>query len=237
MRKTTALFLAAILAAPVFGGVIKEAQAKREVDDAKQALNMMESRQELATFLPELEAYRARIFYSKAAKFLSDSEYDKASFYGVLSANYAKMSIAKGLLAKAEHDKLTALAEGRALEMVAPTLKAAGLKQKGATGTFTGTYDIKTLYNLKKTPAVDDVPALTDEAKKNIADIGQIAAAQKDIKIQLNAKGRSEDHAAKYADSVKVAMQEKGVDPARIQVTSKKGKDGVEIVLEGVKTK
>ncbi len=237
MKKLFQVLIPVALIIPAYAGVIKESQAKREVDDAKQALSAMESRTELASFLPELEAYRARIFYNKAAAFLSDSEYDKASFYGVLSANYAKMSVAKGLLAKAEHDKLAALAEGRALEMVPTMLKAAGLKQKGSTGTFAGTYNLKTLYNLKKTPKPDDVPALVDETKKNLQDIASVAVAQKDVKVTILAKGRTEDHATKYADSVKIAMVEKGLDAARITVNTKKGADGVEVTLDGVKTR
>ncbi|MCX7631983.1 MAG: hypothetical protein N2Z22_01475 [Turneriella sp.] len=236
-KKAILLSITTVLVWPVFAGVIKEAQARREVDDARQALSAMEARKELSGFLPELEAYRARIFYNKAQQFLNDGEYDKASFYGVLSANYSKMSVAKALLAKAERDQLTALAQGRALEMAGPTLKAAGLKQKGASSVFSGSYDIKALYNLKKVPAVEEIPALTDESKKNIEDIAGVVASQPDIKVQLVAKGKTEEHAAKYAESVKYAMVEKGVAAERINVTTKKGKDGVDITLEGVKTK
>ena len=237
MKKLTLGILFTVCVLPASAGVIKEAQARREVDDAKQALAIMESRAELATYLPELEAYRARIFYNKSAQYLNDGDYDKASFYGVLSANYSKMSVAKGLLAKAEHDKLAALAEGRALEMVPAMLKAAGLKQKGTTGTFSGVYNLKTLYNLKKTPKVEDIPPLVEETKKNFYDIASVAVAQKDVKVTLLAKGKTEDHAAKYADSVKIALMEKGLDAARLTVNTKKGTDGVEVTLDGVKTR
>lgn len=237
MKKLLPYMLLAAALSPAFAGVIKESQAKREVDDAIQALAAMDARQDLATFLPQKEAYSARTYRNKASNFLSDGEYDKASFYAILSANYSKISIAKGLLAKAEHDKLAALAEGRAMEMVAPMLKSAGLKQKGSTGVFAGTYDLKALYGLKRTPKVDEVPALTDDAKKNVADISGVVAAQKDIKVNIVAKGKTEDHAAKYAESVKYAMVEKGVDATRINVTTKKGKDGVELTLDGVKTR
>lgn len=237
MKNWIKAILVMTVISPAFAGVIKESQAKREVDDAIQALAAMDSRQELSTFLPQKEAYSARTYRNKASNFLSDGEYDKASFYAILSTNYSKISIAKGLLAKADHDKLAALAEGRAIEMVIPMLKAAGLKQKGSSGVFAGAYDLKALYNLKRTPKVEEVPALTDDAKKNIADISGVLVSQKDAKVQLVAKGRTEDHAAKYADSVKFGMVDKGVDASRITVTTKKGKDGVEITLEGVKTK
>lgn len=237
MKKLIPVLLVAATLSPAFAGVIKESQAKREVDDAIQALAAMDSRQDLATFLPQKEAYSARTYRNKASNFLSDSEYDKASFYAILSTNYSKISIAKGLLAKAEHDKLAALAEGRAMEMVAPLLKSAGLKQKGSSGVFAGTYDLKALYGLKRTPKVDEVPALTDDAKKNMADISGVVAGQKDVKVTIVAKGKTEDHAAKYADSVKFAMVDKGVDAARINVTTKKGKDSVEVTLDGVKTR
>jgi hypothetical protein len=237
MKKLLPVMFVAVTLSPAFAGVIKESQAKREVEDAIQALNVMDSRQDLATFLPQKEAYLARTYHNKARNFLSDGEYDKASFYAVLSANNSKISIAKALLAKAEHDKLAALAEGRALEMVAPLLKSAGLKQKGSSGVFSGTYDLKALYDLKRTPKVDEVPGLTEDAKKNIADISSVLVSQKDVKVSIVAKGKTEDHAAKYADSVKFGMVEKGVQAERINVTTKKGKDGVEVTLEGVKTR
>lgn len=237
MKNWIKAILVMTVISPAFAGVIKESQAKREVDDAIQALAAMDARQELSTFLPQKEAYSARTYRNKASNFLSDGEYDKASFYAILSTNYSKISIAKGLLAKADHDKLAALAEGRAIEMVVPMLKAAGLKQKGSSGVFAGTYDLKALYNLKRTPKVEEVPALTDDAKKNVADISGVLVSQKDIKVQIIAKGKTEDHAAKYADSVKFGMVDKGVDASRITVTTKKGKDGVELTLEGVKTK
>lgn len=237
MKKLINILLITAAISPVFGGVIKESQAKREVDDAIQALAAMDARQDLASFLPQKEAYSARTYRNKASNFLSDSEYDKASFYAILSTNYSKISIAKGLLAKADHDKLAALAEGRALEMVAPLLKSAGLRQKGSSGVFAGTYTLKTLYNLRRTPKVEDVPALTDDAKKAVSDISSVLVSQKDVKVTIVAKGRTEDHAAKYADSVKFGMVDKGVEASRISVTTKRGRDGVDLTLEDVKTK
>ncbi len=222
---------------PVFGGMIKEAQAQREVDDAKQALAAMEARKELATFLPEQDAYRARIFFTKAQNFLNDSEYDKASFYGVLSTNFAKMSVARGLLAKAERDKLEAMASGRALETVVPTLKGAGLKRKGASPVFAGTYDLKALYNVKRAPKVDDVPALSDDMQAKVGDISTILVTQKDVKIQLIAKSKNDELASKYGASIKDALIVKGVEAARIDVVTKKGKDSVELTLDGVNAK
>jgi hypothetical protein len=237
MKNWIKAILIVSMVSPAFAGVIKEAQAQREVDDAKQALATMEARKELATFLPEQDAYRARIFFTKAQNFLNDSEYDKASFYAILSTNFAKMSIGRGLLAKAERDNLEALASGKALESVVPTLKGAGLKRKGASPVFSGTYDLKALYNIKRAPKVDDVPALSDDMQGRIADMAPILSVQKEVKIQLVAKGKNDELAAKYGASVKDALIVKGIDAGRIEVVTKKGKDSVEVTLDGVKAK
>lgn len=235
------LFSLALLSAlaPVFAGVIKESQAKREVDDAIQALAQMDARQELSTFLPQKEAYAARTYCNKARNFLTDSDYDKASFYAILSTNYSKISVAKGLLAKAEKDKLEAAVASQKSDTskVAPILKGAGLKRKGSSPVFAGSFDLKALYEAKKAPAVDAVPALAPDMATRIAEIATVLAEQKDIKIQVSAKGKTEDHAAKYAASIKDAFIEKGVEAARVDVQTKKGKDNVEITLDNVKAK
>jgi len=237
MKKLIKAILIVSMISPAFAGMIKEAQAQREVDDAKQSLATMEARKELATFLPEQDAYRARIFFTKAQNFLNDSEYDKASFYAILSTNFAKMSIARGLLAKAERDNLEALASGKALESVVPIMKGAGLKRKGSSPVFSGTFDLKALYNVKRAPKVDDIPALSDSMQSNIAEMSPVLLAQKDIKIQLVGKGKNDELASKYAASIKDALIVKGIEAARIDVVTKKGKDSVEMTLDGVKAK
>jgi len=240
MKKILSVLMVAAMLSPVMAGMIKESQARREVDDAKQALAAMEARAELNTYLPEMEAYRARMFYTKAFSYLNDSDYDKASFYGVLSTNYAKLSVARALVQKAERDKLEALASGRALELVVPTLRAAGLKRKGSSGIFAGVYDVKALYDIKRVPwKADDVPAaLSADMQAKMTDIANILKTQADVKAQIAARGRSEDHAAKYAASIKDSLIEKGIDVARVEVTTKRGgKDGAELTLSGVKAK
>ena len=69
MKNWIKAILIVSMVSPAFAGVIKEAQAQREVDDAKQALATMEARKELATFLPEkthtvheFSSQRRRIF-------------------------------------------------------------------------------------------------------------------------------------------------------------------------------
>ncbi len=239
MKKILTTLIAVTLLSPLMAGVVKESQARVEVDDAKQALDMMDKRTELNDFLPELESYRARAFYAKSVKYLDDSEYDKASFYAILSTNAAKQSIARGLVLQQERKKLEDLAAGRALELVAPTLRAAGLKQKGKSPVFAGTYGVKELYNIRSRPwQADKVPAaVTPEMATKVADIASILKTQPDVKVDLSAAGRTTDHADKYAGGVKDAFIEKGVDAARIQVTTKKGKDGVTLTLDGVKSK
>lgn len=233
MKKILTTIMAMAILAPAFAGVIKESQAKREVDDAIQSLAAVDARQDLATFLPQKEAYSARTYCNKARNFLSDSEYDKASFYAILSTNYSKISLHKGLLAKAEKDKLESAVAGS----VVPRLKSIGLKRKGSTGVFAGTFDLKAMYNVKRAPAVDAVPALGDDMVGRVAEISSVLNQQKEVKVTFVAKGRSEDHAVKYADSIKTALVEKGVEAARIEITTKKGKDSVEITLDGVHVK
>lgn len=233
MKKIFTAVLTLSLMAPAFAGVVKESQAKREVDDAIQALAAMDARQELSSFLPQKEAYTARTYCNKARNFLSDSEYDKASFYAVLSTNYSKISIYKGLLAKAEKDKLESAVAGA----VVPRLKSVGFKRKGNTGTFNGTFDLKAIYAIKRRPQVDAIPALGEEMVGRVAELASILNTQKDVKVTFVAKGGTEDHAAKYADSIKTALIEKNIEAARIEVQTKKGKDSVEITLDGVTVK
>lgn len=233
MKKILTAIVALAVIAPAFAGVIKESQAKREVDDAIQALAAMDARQEISTFLPQKEAYTARTYCNKARNFLSDSEYDKASFYAVLSTNYSKISVHKGLLAKAEKDKLESALAGA----VVPRLKSVGFKRKGSTGTFAGTFDLKAIYAIKRRPQVDAIPALGEEMVGRIGELAGVLNAQKEVKITFIAKGGSEDHAAKYADSIKTALIEKGIEAARIEVQTKKGKDSVEITLDNVHVK
>lgn len=214
--------------------MIKESQAKREVDDAIQALAAMDARQELSTFLPQKEAYTARTYCNKARNFLSDSEYDKASFYAVLSTNYSKISVHKGLLAKAEKDKLESALAGA----IVPRLKSVGFKRKGNTSTFTGVFDMKAIYSIKRRPQVDAIPAIGEEMVGRVAELAGVLNAQKEVKILFQARGITEDHAAKYADSIKTALIEKGIEAARIEIQTKKSnKDGVEITLDNVNVK
>ncbi|MFO1470891.1 MAG: hypothetical protein U1F27_07645 [Turneriella sp.] len=235
MKKILTAILALAVFAPAFAGVIKESQAKREVDDAIQALAAMDARQELSTFLPQKEAYTARTYCNKARNFLSDSEYDKASFYAVLSTNYSKISVHKGLLAKAEKDKLESALAGA----IVPRLKSVGFKRKGNTGTFTGVFDMKAIYALKRgRPKVDEIPPIGEEMVGRVAELAGVLNAQKEIKILFQARGINEDLAAKYADSIKTALIEKGIEAARIEVQTKKSnKDGVEITLDNVNVK
>lgn len=234
MKKIVIAIIAMALLTPAFAGVIKESQAKREVDDAIQALAAMDARQELSTFLPQKEAYTARTYCNKARNFLSDSEYDKASFYAVLSTNYSKISVHKGLMAKAEKDKMASKLAGA----VVPTLKSIGFKRKGNTGTFTGVFDLKTIYAIKRRPQVDAIPAMSDEMLGRVGELAGVLDSQKEIKVLFQARGITEDHAAKYADSVKTALIEKGVEAARIEIQTKKSnKDGIEITLDNVSVK
>lgn len=239
MKKLLTIAVSVALVLPTFAGVIKESQAKREVDDAIQALAQMDARAELSTYLPQKEAYAARTYCNKARNFLTDSDYDKASYYAILSTNYAKISVARGLLAKAEKDKLEAAValQKSDTSKVAPILKGAGLKRKGSSPVFAGTFDLKALYDVKRAPAVDAIPALTPDMAARVADMAGVLVEQKEIKIQIGAKGKSEEHATKYAGSIKDAMIEKGVEAARITVEGKKGKDAVEITLDNVKAK
>lgn len=234
MKKILTAIVALALFAPAFAGVIKESQAKREVDDAIQALAAMDARQELSTFLPQKEAYTARTYCNKARNFLSDSEYDKASFYAVLSTNYSKISVHKGLLAKAEKDKLESALAGA----IVPRLKSVGFKRKGNTSTFTGVFDMKAIYAIKRRPQVDAIPAIGEEMIGRVAELAGVLNAQKEVKILFQARGITEDHAAKYADSIKTALIEKGIEAARIEIQTKKSnKDGVEITLDNVNVK
>jgi len=239
MKKIISTLAFVAIITPTFAGIIKESQAKREVDDAVQAVSQMDARQELATFLPSKEAGNARNYLNKAKNLLGDSEYDKCSFYAILSTNYAKISVAKGLLAKAERDKLEAAVASQKSDTskVAPILKGAGLKRKGTSPVFAGSFDLKAVYDIKKAPAVDSVPALSADMAGRIADMSTVLTEQKEIKISVAAKGKTEEHAAKYAASIKDAFIEKGVETARIEVTTKKGKDNVEITLDNVKAK
>lgn len=232
MKKISTAILALTLVAPAFSGTIKESQAKREVDDAIQALADMDARADLQNFLPQKESYTARTYHNKARNFLGDSEYDKASFYAILSTNYSKISIHKGLLAKAERDKLESAAQGATI----PRLKSAGLKQKGGSGIFNGTVDLKILYNAKRPPKVDEIPPLAPEMIERLATIIGVLKQQPEIKVSIEAKGKTEELAEKYAKSVMDELLSKGVDNSRIAYTNKKGKDGLEIILTGVKT-
>lgn len=239
MKKIFLTITALAFTIPLFAGVVKESQAKREVDDAIQALAQMDARTELSTYLPQREAYAARTYCNKAQNNLKDSDYDKASYYAILSTNYSKISVAKGLLAKAEKDRLEAAVAAQKADTstVAPRLKGAGLKRKGSSPMFAGTFDLSALYDIKRAPKVDAVPALTADMASRITDMSGVLNEQKEIKIQLSAKGKSEELAAKYAANIKDAMIEKGVEAARITVEAKKGKDGVEITLDNVKAK
>lgn len=231
MKKLITAIIAVAVITPAFSGVIKESQARREVDDSIQALAAMDARADLASYVPQKEAYSARTYCNKARNFLGDSEYDKASFYAVLSTNYSKISVHKGLLAKAEHDKLESAAQGA----VVPRLKSVGLKPKGNSGIFTGAVDLKILYAAKRAPKVDEIPALSPEMAERMTTIIGVMQQQKDVKISLQSKGRTEELAEKYAKSIMDALIEKGIDVNRIEYTPKKGRDGVEITLTGVK--
>ncbi len=231
MKKLLTVIIAVAAITPAFAGVIKESQARREVDDAIQALAAMDARADLATFLPQKEAYSARTYCNKARNFLGDSEYDKASFYAVLSTNYSKISTHKGLLAKAEHDKLASAAQGA----VVPRLKSAGLKPKGGSGIFSGAVDLKILYAAKRAPKLEEIPPLSPDMVERVTTILGVMQQQKDVKISLASRGKNEELAEKYAKSVMDALIEKGIEVARIEYTTKKGRDGIEITLTGVK--
>jgi hypothetical protein len=234
---TKILFLATIFGGPLFAGVIKESQAKREVDDAIQALAAMDARQDLSTFIPQREAYSARTFCNKARNFMSDSEYDKASFYAVLSTNFSKISVARGLLAKAEKDKLEQSVIAMKINTVVPRLKSAGLKRKGSSGVFSGKYTLKTLYATRRKPKVDAIPAITSDMVARVGDMVSVLKEQKDVKVIILARSRNEELAGKYASSISDALIEKGIEVARIETNTKKGRDGVEVTLTGVTSK
>ena len=231
MKKILTIVLALAAITPAFSGVIKESQARREVDDAIQALAAMDARADLSSYVPQKEAYSARTYCNKARNFLGDSEYDKASFYAVLSTNYSKISVHKGLLAKAERDKLETAAQGATV----PRLKSAGLKPKGTSGIFSGAVDLKIMYALRRAPKPEEIPALSPDMAERMTTIIGVMIQQKDVKISLQSKGRTEELAEKYAKSLMDVMIEKGVDVGRIEYTPKKGRDGVEITLTGVK--
>lgn len=211
MKKILLTIVATSLMYPVQADVIKESQAKREVDDSSQALNTMDSRKELASYLPQKEAFNARTYSAKAQRYLKEGEYDKASFYAVLASNYAKISVAKGLLAKAEKDNLEAKLAANQIATVTPRLKSAGLKQKGTTPFFSGSYDLKALYAVKKAPALDAIPDLAAEMASRVTEISAVLTEQPEIKIQINVKGKSVEHAEKYAESIKNAMVEQKI--------------------------
>jgi len=232
MKKILTAIITLAVIAPAFAGVIKESQAKREVSDAIEALAQMDARQDLATFLPQKEAYSARTYCNKARNFLSDSEYDKASFYAVLSTNYSKISIYKGLLAKAERDKLEMAAQGA----TAPRLKSAGFKGKGNSGIFTGNFDLKTLYAVKRAPKVDEIPALSADMQERVTTILGVLMQQKEVKVAISARAKNDELAEKYAKSLMDVLIEKGIENTRIEYTTKKGRDGIEVTLTGVKT-
>lgn len=231
MKKFVISILIAAIVTPAFAGVIKESQAKREVDDAIEALAAMDARADLATFLPQREAYSARTYHNKARNFLADGDYDKASFYAILSTNYSKISVYRGLLAKADRDKL----ERTAQAAVVPSLKTAGLKPKGSSGIFSGAYTLKMIYNVGYAPRIDKIPALSADMAERVNTIAGVMTQQTDVKIKLEARGRTEEHAEKYANSIKDALIEKGIDAGRVESVTKKGRDGVEITLSGVK--
>jgi hypothetical protein len=231
MKKLLTAVILSALITPVFSGVIKESQAKREVDDAIQALAAMDARADLSNYVPQKEAYSARTYCNKARNFLGDSEYDKASFYAVLSTNYSKISLHKGLLAKAEHDKLETAAQGALI----PRLKNAGMKPKGSSGIFTGVADLKAMYAVKRAPKLDEIPALSPDMAERMTTILGVMLQQKDVKIAIAARAKNEELAEKYAKSLMDVLIEKGVDVARIEYTTKKGRDGVEITMSGVK--
>lgn len=231
MKKFVISILIAAIVSPAFAGVIKESQAKREVDDAIEALAAMDARADLATFLPQREAYSARTYHNKARNFLADGDYDKASFYAILSTNYSKISVYRGLLAKADRDKLERAAQGA----VVPSLKTAGLKGKGKSDIFAGTYTLKTVYNVRSVWRVDKIPALHDGMTEKLTTIAGVMKQQGDVKMNIETKARSEEISEKYAKDIKDFMIEKGIDASRIEYVNKKGRDSIEITLSGVK--
>ncbi|RME91561.1 MAG: hypothetical protein D6767_04980 [Candidatus Hydrogenedentota bacterium] len=244
MKKVTTVLLGMFLVAGLYGAGVSESQAKIDVEDAGKAYSEISKHKDLKAFLPYREFYFAKAYLSLAKKYLDDSDYEKASYYAILSQTQSKSAIAIAQkrkleyeLLKKERDHYKKIVESDTT-WVSVALLEGGLKRKGKKkfeGKFSAT-DAFSMPRNREPWRVEQVGELKDKFKKTLDKVYKVMSKQKKVKLIIETKSqrdrRTKDFSELYANKIQDYLTDKGIDSDRIKKEPKgRGPRNGEIIL------
>ena len=251
MKQLLSIILTAVLltGSALSAKGIQKSQAKVEVQEAQDELKNMSARKDLDKFMPFRESYYARVYYYKAAKYLEDGDYEKASYFAILSSTNARKSVN---LAEAWQSEIEIMnterdyykTKGMASEILIK-LGEANLKQKGKSKEFVGAITGQELFGIKRMPrSAEQLEGLSKEAITKLNKIYSVMQAVPDAVLELESFSgmdrRGTDFSEAFNNKIKDFMAEKGMDTKRIEANAKgnkKRQDVVEIKLKNISVK
>jgi outer membrane protein OmpA-like peptidoglycan-associated protein len=257
LKNILSVLIAIFFISPLFAEV-KESQAKIEIEDANKAYNQILDREDIKRYIPYYESYFSRAYSYMAEKAMKDGDYDKASFYAILTKTTSEITVYKAETFKQELENITkernyykALSKKLSKADVAFVLLKMGLKRKGRSKTFEGSFEAKKIYGFKRSPRkAYDVNDLTAKAQTNLNELHSVMKDQKKTKLKIVSfsvkdRRRKSDISEEYAKKIKNYLIDKGnIDDSRIKIVAKgrkkppgqrKKKDMVILTLTKVK--
>ena len=255
MKKYILIILMTITTS-LFANGVSESQAKLDVEDSRKEYDKLSSKKDLKKYLPYREFYFAKIYSQIAEKWLKDGDYEKGSYYGVLSQTFSQSAIALASAWKSEYEimKLERDYYKKIVDTdttwVSVALLEAGLKRKGKSKNFEGDMDVETAFGFKKyrEPAtVDGITDLQDKARNALEKIYKVLKKQEGTSLIITAFASRDNRWKKttelseaYGKKVKDFLIELGgIEESRISVEAKgwKKEGEINLTLKGVEAK